>query len=201
MLKVVSVLPSQQQSKLRHYLIQHRHHLSTDVSRYAVGRQRFWLEHQAILGSYGKQYQPGTQLPRLWDFCQKVYHQALVQAGLPPQAVRLGLVAYGPVGIKQHRDDTYAAVPAVSINLSTEPTLWGYTPAYAGYEARQPKAVEETVHTLPPGAVVLFNSKNLHRVVRADGDRWSVNLWSISARCWPYFEAYLREQPEEQPPG
>ncbi len=147
-----------------------------------------------MLGSYGKQYKPGAKLPRLWEFCQTIYHQALLQADLPPRAVHLGLVAHGQVGIKKHRDDTYAAVPAVSINLSTQPTEWGYTPAYTGFEARQPKAVEETVYTLLPGAVVLFNSKNLHRVVQADEERWSINLWSISARCMPYFETYLARE-------
>lgn len=194
MLKIVAVLPPSQQKQLRQYLDQHRHHLSADVSRYAIGRQRFWLEHQAVLGSYGKQYQAAAKLPRLWTFSQKIYHQALLQAALPLREVHLGLVAYGEVGIKKHRDDTYSAVPAVSVNLSTAPTLWGYTPAYEGFEARQPKAAEETVHTLPPGAVVLFNSKNLHRVIQADSDRWSINLWSIAPRCMPYFTAYLEEQ-------
>ncbi|MEO0540499.1 MAG: hypothetical protein AAFZ80_06505 [Cyanobacteria bacterium P01_A01_bin.105] len=192
MLKVITVLPHQQQQTLRQYLDQHRDCLSADVSRYAVGRQRFWLEHQAVLGSYGKQYQAGEKLPPLWTLCQRMYAQALRQAELPLQAVHLGLIAYGKVGIKKHRDDTYAAVPAVSINLSTEPTLWGYTPAYDGYDARQPKAAEEVVYELPPGAVTIFNSKNLHRVVQADPERWSINLWSISTRCMPYFNAYLQ---------
>ncbi|MEO1592668.1 MAG: hypothetical protein AAFU71_15445 [Cyanobacteria bacterium J06632_22] len=197
MLEIIAVLPTQQQAKLRQYLNQHRSYLTADISRYAVGRQRFWLEHQAVLGSYGKQYQPGRKLPRLWAFCQTTYQQALLQAQLPTRDVHLGLIAYGEVGIKKHRDDTYAAIPAVSINLSSQPTLWGYTPAYTGFEARQPKFAEEVVHTLPPGAVVLFNSKNLHRVVQADADRWSINLWSIAPRCFPYFETYLKETAEK----
>ncbi|MEL6139704.1 MAG: hypothetical protein AAFR42_20140 [Cyanobacteria bacterium J06628_6] len=194
MLQVTTVLSKQQQSALRSHLSAHRALLSSDISRYAVGRQRFWLEHQAVLGSYGKQYRPGAKLPQLWDFCQNAYQQALEQAHLPAHDAHLGLIAYGKVGIRQHRDDTYAASPAVSINLSTEPTLWGYTPAYSGFEARRPKAADEVIHTLPPGAVVLFNSKNLHRVVQADADRWSINLWSISPRCMPYFETYLTTQ-------
>jgi hypothetical protein len=195
MLTLVDILSADQQRSLRDYLDQHHRLLEADSSHYALGRQRFWLEHQPVLGSFGKRYEPAVRLPWLWRFCQDMYHQAVTKVAIapPPQAV-FGLAAYGPVGIKSHRDDTYAACPAMSINLSTQPTLWGYVSAYSDYEHRQPKSVPEQIHTLPPGAVILFNSKNLHRVVEADAKRWSLNIWSLAPKCEPYFQSYLADQ-------
>jgi hypothetical protein len=194
MLKIIKTLSPTVQRKLRNQLNRYRHLLEPDVSSYAVGRQRFWLEHQPILGSYGKHYQRGAQLPGLWQYCQQLYAEAMTQAGLEsPPSVVLGLAAYGPIGIKKHRDDLYAACPAVSINLSTRPTRWGYTPSYPEYQHLHPTAAEEVIYTLPPGTVILFNSQNLHRVVEADPERWSVNLWSLEPKCQLYFNQYLQQ--------
>jgi hypothetical protein len=195
MLTLIDILSADQQGALRDYLDQHQRLLDTDVSHYALGRQRFWLEHQPVLGSFGKCYQPAVQLPWLWRFCQEMYEQAVAKVAIAPTPKAIfGLAAYGKIGIKSHRDDTYAACPAMSINLSTQPTLWGYIPAYSDYEHRQPKSVLEEIHTLPPGAVILFNSKNLHRVVQADARRWSLNIWALAPKCESYFQAYLEGQ-------
>lgn len=195
MLTLIDVLSSDQQLALRDCLNQHSSLLQPDVSQYAVGRQRFWLEHQPVLGSYGKQYEPAVKLPWIWKLCRQIYQRSLEQVNLPSSSeAAFGLAAYGQIGIKSHRDDTYAACPAVSINLSTQPTLWGYVPSYSGYEHRLPKPADEVVHTLPPGAIILFNSKNLHRVVKGDAKRWSLNLWSLAPKCRPYFENYLKEE-------
>lgn len=198
MLKLISILPSAKQHKLRTYLNKHRSLLTSDTSSYGIGRQRYWLEHQPILGSCGKYYRPGIERPKFWQFCQTIYQQAsrislsdialLDQQMLTPD---LGLVAYGGVGIRQHRDDPYAACPAVTINLSTGPTQWGYTATYNSYEKRRPKRVSEKIYHLPPGAIIMFNSQNPHRVISPDPERWSINLWKISPSCRSHFQSYL----------
>lgn len=197
MLKLISTLPLAKQHKLRAHLNKYRSRLESDTSSYAIGRKRYWLEHQPVLGSGGRSYRPAYQQPQFWNFCQTLYQRAsyIVLPDQAPLTPDLGLVAYGGVGIREHRDDPYAACPALSINLSTVPTQWGYTATYTGYEKRRPKRVSEQIHLLPPGAIIMFNSQNPHRVINPDPERWSINLWRISSACRPYFEGYLTDQP------
>lgn len=199
MLKLISVLPPAKQHKLRNYLNQHRSLLAEDTSSYGVGRQRYWLEHEPILGSCGKQYRPAAHHPQFWNFCQTIYQRASQIALTSPKALTpdVGLVAYGGVGIRQHRDDPYAACPAVSINLSTTTTQWGYTATYNSYEKRRPRRSAEEIHQLPPGAIIMFNSQNPHRVIDPDRERWSINLWRVSSSCRPHFQRYLEGYPSD----
>ncbi|MFG6096773.1 hypothetical protein SPB21_16035 [Leptothoe sp. ISB3NOV94-8A] len=197
MLKIVSILPPAKQHKLRKHLNKHRSLLELDTSSYGIGRQRYWLEHQPILGSCGRSYQPAVQHTQFWGFCRTIYQRAS-QVALPdqdPLTPDVGLVAYGGVGIREHRDDPYAACPAVSINLSTVPTQWGYTPNYTGYDKLHQKRATETIHRLPPGSIIVFNSQNPHRVISPDLERWSINLWRIAPSCRPYFQSYLDAYP------
>ncbi|MEO0737910.1 MAG: hypothetical protein AAFZ35_14035 [Cyanobacteria bacterium J06649_12] len=197
MLKLISILPPAKQHKLRSHLNKHRALLASDTSSYGTGRKRYWLEHQPILGSGGRYYQPAHQQTQFWQFCQTIYQRAS-RIALPhqePITPDLGLVAYGSVGIREHRDDPYAACPAVTINLSTVPTQWGYTAIYDNYEKRRPRRISEHIHHLPPGAIVMFNSQNPHRVISPDAERWSINLWRISPSARPYFQRYLEEHP------
>lgn len=197
MLKLISVLPTIKQHKLRQHLNKHRSSLEFDTSSYGVGRQRYWLQHQPILGSGGRAYQPAVRHAQFWDFCQTIYQRASLVA-LPEQDAKkpdLGLVAYGGVGIREHRDDPYADCLAVSINLSTRPTRWGYTPNYAGYDKRRHRRASEHIYHLPPGSIIVFNSQNPHRVISPDLERWSINLWRIAPLCRPYFQSYLDAYP------
>lgn len=107
MIQIIKVLSEKQQLEIREYLNSYQDKLQTDVSRYAVGRQCYWIEHEAKLLSQGNQ-------------------------------------------------------------------------------------VEEVVYEILPGAVVLFNCKNPHRVVRCDDTRYSINLWSIARKCQTHFDKYLK---------
>lgn len=193
MLKIVKILSVERQEELRSYLDERRCFLERDISKYAVGRQRYWLQHEPKLTGGGKEYKPAYRLSRLWSFCSATYSHAITHCDLsytPTAAV--GLVAYGDVGISKHRDDTYADYPAVTINLSTTPTLWSYTLCYPEFKySKQNENAEEEIHELPPGAVVLFNCKNPHAVVRCDKTRYSINLWSIAKKSQPHFNSYL----------
>ena len=197
MLTLISILPPAKQHKLRTHLNKHRSLLELDTSSYGVGRQRYWLEHQPVLGSGGRAYQPAVHHSKFWTFCQTIYQRAS-RIVLPNQTActpDLGLIAYGGIGIREHRDDPYAACPAVSINLSTMPTQWGYTANYSGYDKRRPKRASEQIYQLPPGAIIMFNSQNPHRVISPDSERWSINLWRNSSVCRPYFQSYLENHP------
>jgi hypothetical protein len=182
-LKLIKVLSVEEQSTLRYLLEQNSQHLTIDHSRYAPGRRRFWLQQEADLREPGK-FTPGVEIPELWTICSQLYDTAIAYSELDysPKA-SLGLAAYGSKGIDYHRDATYADYPAVSINLSTKITKWGYEDCRLGYTGKvsnkKPLRVE---YGLLPGAVVLFNCKNPHAALDCDEDRWSVNLWSINPK-------------------
>lgn len=192
---IIKVISANQQKQIREYLNAHQGLLQSDVSKYAQGRQRYWIEHEAILNSKGERYKPAAKLERLWNFAQATYSQAVEFAGLnyKPTAA-LGLVAYGAIGIDSHRDDTYADYPAVSINISSEPTLWGYKAEYPEFKYSTKQLEEpEIIYEIPPGAVVLFNCKNPHRVAICDDTRYSINLWAIAPKCQKHFDKYLNQ--------
>lgn len=194
-IKIITVLSESKQAEIKSYLDEHQNLLQQDVSKYAVGRQRYWFMCEPVLTSGGQRYKFANRLPRLEEFSQRCYQLALQKANLPLANCLFGLVAYGSVGIDKHRDDTYAAYPAVNINLSTNDTLWGYTEDYQqfGYGKRNQQA-QEIVYEVPPGAVVLFNCKNPHRVVKCDNDRYSINLWSVGHKAQQHYQKFYDSQ-------
>ncbi|QBQ73108.1 hypothetical protein kac65v162_gp078 [Nodularia phage vB_NspS-kac65v162] len=183
MLQIIKVISSTQQQQIREYLDQHQQLLQRDVSSYAKGRQRFWLKSQPTLDKEPV-FNQAHKLPRLWDWCSTIFDRAMQHTGLDYQPKSaLGLVAYGSVGINWHRDATYADYPAVSINLTSKSTLWGYQAMYPGYcYGKQDFTPERETFELPSGAVVLFNCKNPHAAIRCASDRYSINLWSINPK-------------------
>ena len=80
---------------------------------------------------------------------------------------------------------------AISINLSTEYTEWGYEDCRLGYDSKSPNSnSSKKVYKLAPGSVVLFNCKNSHAVIKCDDTRYSINLWSINPKFKKYFNKY-----------
>ena len=193
-LRVITILPTDTQSKMRELLDSYQSSLTSDISNYAKGRQVYWLEHQADLTKVngGKVYKPGVQIPRLWDYCSKLFNKAITYSELSYQpTLDLGLVAYGSKGIDWHRDASYADFPAVSINLSTLTTEWGYEDCRLGYDGKSPNSnPNKKVYKLVPGSVVLFNCKNSHAVIKCDSTRYSINLWSVAPKFKTYFNKY-----------
>jgi hypothetical protein len=68
-LKVITILSTDTQSKIIELLDSYQSSLTSDVSNYAKGRQRFWLQAEADLTKVngGKVYKQGVQIPKLWD--------------------------------------------------------------------------------------------------------------------------------------
>lgn len=180
-IQIVKVISLEQQIQVREALDSLQSNLTKDVSRYAVGRPRLWLEKEAILtqASGGKQFKDAIKHERLWNWCCKIYEMAANKCQVKRNQCHLGLVAYGSVGIQWHRDASYANYFAVSINISTEPTLWGYQACRSSFGAgANDESAEKQIYEIPPGGIVAFNCKNPHAVIRCDDTRYSINLWN-----------------------
>ncbi|MBE9128026.1 MULTISPECIES: hypothetical protein [unclassified Coleofasciculus] len=104
MLQLISVLGQAKRAAIREHLAQLDYNLESDVSSYARGRKRYWLEWEWDLKH--KVFRNGVKDERLWTFCQRIF-----------PGCQIGLVAKGDVGIDWHRDDSYADWEAITINL------------------------------------------------------------------------------------
>ncbi|MDM9379401.1 hypothetical protein QUB80_01600 [Chlorogloeopsis sp. ULAP01] len=82
-------------------------------------------------------------------------------------------------GINYHRDDSYAATEARSINIGNSD--WGYRAAKERMawtrEENQDAPYQE--FKLESGTVTRFNCKNEHAALNTEAGRWSINIWSI----------------------
>lgn len=166
MLKKIHTIKAKNQARIRTHLEEFKPLLKNDVSRYANGRQRFWIRAEWDLQK--KCFHPAIDIPRLDRYLKAI--------GIEYD---LGLIAYGSVGIDWHRDDSYAEYPAISINLSSQPYAWGYQACYPGYFWSRQVVAERKIYQLQPGDIIKFNCKNPHAAIGRDSDRWSINLWKV----------------------
>ena len=143
-------------------------HLAADVSSYAPGRLRAWLETEAPLGPT-QPWRPGLASARLWPWLTRVWRR--VDPDTDPQ---LGLAVHGDAGIAWHRDAAYARSEAVLVNLG--PCTFGID---AARDSANGTPVEPADHRLGAGDVLAFDCKHQHRVVDADPARWSIVLWRL----------------------
>ena len=148
-------------------------------SSYAYGRKSAWLQYDCPLNA-GGQFKPVPTPKRLWDWCEKVW-QANGMKGLP----EVGLANYGDVGIKLHRDATYAAPDCLMINIGK--VSWQYD-----WDRR----ISTPQHySLDGGEVASFNCKHLHGAYDPASDRWSIILWTISHRRRDEFNLVANKPP------
>lgn len=182
-LEIVHVVQPENQERIRTHLNEMYLEgglLRPDVSNYARGRQRAWLQVEAPLGNT-RPWQPGVRDERLWNWIlENIWAEA-----------ELGLVAYGQVGIRPHRDASYADYEARSINLG-EIEGWWYEPGYSDFGPGPQTIRHALTYKLAPGDVIRFNCKNQHAVINPAPDRWSINLWRVSDRARARFEAFMQ---------
>ena len=152
--------------------------IEKDVSRYAPGRERGWLQHEGPL-SMARSFEPRPCADKLWNWFETVWTKSGM-VGLP----ELGLAAYGSIGIDLHRDATYAAPESLLINFGG--VQWAYEPT------REVSAPDH--YNLDCGEVVRFNCKHRHGALECDPTRWSIVLWSVSHRRRKEFNDYLKGQ-------
>lgn len=142
--------------------------MTKDVSTYARGRARLWLNQEPTL-SYEWTVSPALKDDRLWNWINAITPDDFV-----PDAA---LISRGPVGINPHRDARYADYEAYGVNLG-EPITWQYRQGYQGfcYGPQQDSPLLD--YAIPAGVIFKFNSKNEHGVGSPiTKDRWSINIW------------------------
>jgi hypothetical protein len=176
-IEIITTISPEIVEQIRTHLTTLMHHLTPDVSNYAKGRQRFWLEHEWRLRE--RDFVPAVHDERLWDYLKRIWPEA-----------ELGLAAYGHIGIKPHRDDSYADYPAVTINLG-EVEGWMYNQQYQGLEWGPQGPPNPITYKIKSGDVILFNCKNQHAPINPAEDRWSINLWHVSSKQRAQFNTYL----------
>jgi len=148
--------------------------LQRDVSNYAPGRRRAWLQYEPTLV---RDYtlKPAHRDERIWNYFTQIL----------PGRIDCGLISRGPVGISMHRDASYAAYKAYGVNLG-ETVTFGYRECYSDF--RWSKNANNnaplTSITLEPGDVYEFCCKNPHGILSdISENRWSINFWSFKTQA------------------
>ena len=150
--------------------------LEKDVSTYAPGRNRGWLNFEGPL-SMSRPFVERPCPAKLWEWLTAAWSKAGL-AGVP----ELGLAAHGEVGISLHRDASYAAPEALLINLGG--VTWGYEPTR--------EVSEPNFFSLDRGEVIRFDCKHRHAALEPAPDRWSIVLWQVSPKRRAEFTAFKR---------
>ena len=161
-------------------VIQHLNSLSgnlrPDVSNYANGRMRMWIETEYPLSPKHQRFQPGIRDERLWGWIHRIWEQSQL-AGTPEAA----LAIYGKVPIEFHPDSPSAAPEAIQVNLGG--TRFIHDTVVATNANRNGRIYTPTApieHTLDKGEVTRFNCKHVHATSDPKPDRWSIIVWRIS---------------------
>ena len=143
-------------------------HLAPDVSNYAKGRERAWLEIEAPLGPT-QPWRAGLASERLWPWLTRVWRRFH-----PDTQPAVGLAIRGDVGIAWHRDAAYARSDALIVNLG--PAVFEID---AARDSRNGRPLDPLSFDLVGGEILAFDCKHQHRVLDADPARWSVVLWRM----------------------
>lgn len=120
-----------------------------DKSSYTSDRQILWIGNQPLFGKERREI-AGHSDRTIKGAANLIYpdHHYILIAG-------------GNTEIGMHRDATYAAPDAISINLGGE--------AYWEYQG-QPQRLQH-------GEITQFNCKELHGILEADQDRIVICIW------------------------
>lgn len=169
-IEILGKVSEEKVDQLRSHLETHlKPILENDKSNYALLRQVAWVGAKWDLKD--KDFKPGVQDDKLMELVKQVYPDADIV-----------LVTYSEnpgAGINYHRDDSYAATEARSINIGNSD--WGYRAAKERMawtrEENQDAPYQE--FKLESGTVTRFNCKNEHAALNTEAGRWSINIWSI----------------------
>lgn len=175
LLRPLTILPvSRWQRVVRHLEATKEARCQLDHSSYAQGRSKYWLQWEWSLKE--RRFVPGVKDNYLWNFCKEFFPEA-----------DLGLVCTGSVGIRPHRDDSYADWRAVGLNLG-ELESWYYDCQYPEFRWTPHQRPSNPQHyKLSAGTVFEFNCKNLHGAVNPAKNRWGVFLWKVSPKLRQQF--------------
>ena len=112
MFETFSNFPQSTCDDVTNHLSSLSHQLRPDVSNYAKGRQRMWLNTEYPLSLKYQQFRPGINDRKLWGWIQNIWAKSQL-SGQPESA----LAIYGNVPIDFHTDAPCAAPECIQINL------------------------------------------------------------------------------------
>lgn len=177
MIEITKKLPSETTERIWAWLENHiGPHLTEDVSSYARGRKRAWLNIEPTLTN------PVRELPAV--YVPEAYMKALAER--IEWEFDYCLVTFSGVldakGIAPHRDASYADYEAYGLNVSGTCLFnyWNGRPSFG--EAVEKVVYNPKVHKpthrfmLEPGEILRFNCKNLHSAEPSPA-RWNMNFW------------------------
>ncbi|MBW4512901.1 MAG: putative molybdenum carrier protein [Scytonematopsis contorta HA4267-MV1] len=169
-IEILGKINSEKVEQLRSHLEAHfKPLLENDKSSYAPDRQVAWVGAKWDLKE--KHFKPGVQDNKLMELVKQVYPDA-----------DIALVTYSEnrgAGINYHRDDSYAAIEARSINIGN--SEWGYRAAKEKmmWTREENSNANYQEFKLESGTVTRFNCKNEHAAINTEAGRWSINIWSV----------------------
>ena len=116
---------------------------------------------------------PGLKLPALWNELTALWERYLPGRGRP----ETGLCLNGRIGIKVHRDASYARPVCMIINLGQ--VLWFCDPDRNG-RSNYP-VPRDKCKALTGVSVITFDCKHPHGTIPTcpEGRRWSIVLWQV----------------------
>ena len=182
--RVTNISPSVCEDVRKHLDQNVYKYLGQDVSSYARGRKRVWLQTEYPLSMTHQEFRPGIDDERLWSWIQKLWYKAGYEE--PPESA---LAIHGNVPIAFHPDAPAAAPESLQINLGGTEFIIDGSPIWK----RKGKIYTPTfpvTHTLDMGEVSKFNCKHVHSTVNPKSDRWSIIVWRISDKARPMYEEY-----------
>lgn len=157
-----------------------RTHLVPDVSNYAKGRLRVWLNTEPSLTNPTRLSESRLQVnetltKRLQEIIEWPFDYCLITYSGDDNAI----------GISPHRDASYADYEAYTLNLTgdalfeywNERQSFGYSRDTVDLGANAPPT---SVLSLTSGDLVHFNCKNKH-AASPSTKRWSLNFWKAKA--------------------
>ena len=186
MFERITTLTSSTAENVRTHLETLNSNLIPDISNYAPGRKRFWIQTEFPLSLKYQSFRAGVQDPKLWGWLQQVWQKSGLE-GQPETA----LAIYGDVPIQFHGDAPCAAKNAIQINLGGTTFVHDSSPPVRGQRNKPSSPIE---HTLDMGEVSRFNCKHLHATVEPEPDRWSIIVWQISQFGRSAYQQYLNQQ-------
>ena len=190
MFETFSNLPQSTCDDVTNHLSSLSHQLRPDVSNYAKGRQRMWLNTEYPLSLKYQQFRPGINDERLWGWIQQVWAKSQL-SGQPESA----LAIYGNVPIDFHTDAPCAAPECIQINLGGTTFIHDTVPAgQSNRNGRIYRPTSPIEHTLDKGEITRFNCKHVHATVEPQPDRWSIIVWQISNYGRKAHQQYLAQR-------
>ena len=166
MIQEISYLLKAERMKIFRLIEEQDARFRPDPSSYARGRQGFWLGGEPHLSTTHLRWVVRPEEAEPAPALESILRQAMGDFDL-------FLICRGDIGIKPHRDSSYAAPIAGAMNLGRCDAFF-YSPERQGNQMKEyhPK----------DGAIWRFGSKHLHSSARSDPDAFAIFGWHLAEK-------------------